>query len=117
MIIKANSKEISVARVVGDKLREGGAVYPALRFEFGGGVSDEDIKALVSGNIEIIDDDGNAVGAQAGYNKLGNVSVIVGKVSANDERIAELEAELEALRAEKAELQGAVDVIVGGNAK
>lgn len=125
MIIKANEREISVTSVISDKMKSGGKTYPALRFEFAGGISDEDIAVLSSGSLELIDEEtGEVLGVQEGYNTVKCVSLLVGKITPDEARIAELEAELAAAQAQtaeaetaNAELQDAINVIVGGNAE
>lgn len=122
MIIRANGKEIQVKSAFGDVLKRNGKTYPALRFEFENEATTEDIEVLLSGRFEILDDNGEAVGVHEGYNTLKSVSVIIGKVTTEEQRIEELEAEkttlvesLAVIETEKEELQNAINVIVGGN--
>ena len=135
MIIRANDKEINVKSILGDFLKRNGKSYPALRFEFDNEATAADIEVLLSGSFEILDDNGEVMGVHEGYNTLKSVSVVVGKITTDEQKIEELEAEksalaeslaqseaanaelattLETTQAEKEELQNAVDVIVGG---
>jgi hypothetical protein len=135
MIIRANNKEINVKSILGDFLKRNGKTYPALRFEFDNEATAEDVQALMSGSFEILDDNGEVMGTHEGYNTLKSVSVVVGKITTDEQKIEKLEAEksvlaaslaqseatnaeltttLETTQAEKEELQNAVDVIVGG---
>lgn len=137
MIIRANDKEINVKSILGDFLKRNGKSYPALRFEFDNEANAADIEVLLSGSFEILDDNGEVMGVHEGYNTLKSVSVVVGKITTDEQKIEELEAEksalaeslaqseaanaeltttLETTQAEKEELQNAVDVIVGGGA-
>lgn len=109
MIIKTNSHDVAVSSVISTTIRKDGKSYPALKFVFDGAVSAEDIAALTSGSFTIGED------AHEGYSTLGEISVIVGKITTADQRVAELEAELESAQTENAELQKAVDVMVGGS--
>ena len=143
MIIRSNDKEITIKSILGDFLKRNGKTYPALRFEFEGAVSEEEIAALMSGSFEILDENGEVMGIHEGYNTLKSVSVVVGKITTDEQKIEELEATvaaaeaeksalaeslaqseatnaeltttLETTQAEKDELQNAVDIIVGGN--
>ena len=135
MIIRANNKEINVKNIFTDFLKRNGKTYPALRFEFENEAPAEDVQALMSGSFEILDDNGEVLGTHEGYNTLKSVSVVVGKITTDEQKIEELEAEksvlaeslaaseatnaeltttLETTQAEKEELQNAVNVIVGG---
>ena len=109
MTIKTNSHDVTVSSVISTTVRKDGKSYPALKFVFGGAVSAEDIAALASGSFAIDED------VHEGYSTLGEISVIVGKITTADQRVAELEAELASAQAEKAELQAAVNVMVGGS--
>ena len=142
MIIRTNNKEINIKNIFTDFLKRGGKTYPALRFEFENEAPAEDVQALLSGSFEILDDNGEVLGVHEGYNTLKSVSVVVGKITTDEQKIEELEAAvaateaeksalaeslaqseavnaeltttLETTQAEKEELQNAVDVIVGG---
>lgn len=143
MVIRANNKEITVKSIFSDTFRRNGKVYPALRFEFENEAPEENIESLLSGEFEILDDDGNVVGTHDGYTTLKCISVVIGKVTRDEEKIEALEAslaeseakneelsvelenkqaennaltaDLENAQAEKVELQNAVDVMVSGN--
>lgn len=110
MIIRANGKEIAVKAVVSEQMKRGTQTYPALRFEFDRSVTATAVDALCSGSFDIVDDDGNVVGTHTGYTTKGSLSLVVGKVTDADQRVAELEAEI-------ASLQEAVNIIVGGEAE
>ncbi len=88
MIIKTNSHDITVSSVVSTNVNKNGKHYPALKFIFDGEVSSKDLEALTSGEITIGDD------VQHGYTTLGEVSVIVGKITTAEQKAAELETEL-----------------------
>lgn len=109
MIIKTNSHDVTVSSVMSTYMRKDGKTYPALKFVFDGAISAEDIAALTSGSFSIGED------VHEGYNTQGEISVIVGKITTAEQRVVELEAELEASQAEKEELQQAVNVMVGGS--
>lgn len=117
MIIRNENKTVRVTSIIGDSLKRGGKSYPALRFEFTNEVTAEDIETLLSGTFEIINDNGEVLGTHEGYNTLKNISVVIGKVTTDEQHIEELEASLVAIQAEKDELQNAIDVMVGGNAE
>ena len=117
MIIRANDKEIAVKVVLGESLRRNGKEYPALRFEFENEAKAEDIEALLTGNFEIFDNSGELLGVHEGYNTLKGISVVIGKITPDEQRIEELEASLAATEAANEELQNAIDVMVGGNAE
>lgn len=89
MIINVNDKEVNVASVVSTTIHKNGKSYPAFKFIFEGEISAEDIAALSSGNISI---DGNE---HEGYTTLGEISMIVGKITTAEEERDELETELE----------------------
>lgn len=108
MTIKTNSHDVTVSSVISTTVRKDGKSYPALKFIFDGAVSAEDLTALASGSFSIGDD------VHEGYSTLGEISVIVGKITTADQRVAELEAELANAQAANAELQQAVNVVVGG---
>ena len=109
MIIKTDSHDVNVISVMSTNLRKNGKVYPALKFLFDGAVSAEDIVALTSGNITIGED------IHEGYNTLGDISVVVGKITTPEQRLVELEQMMADIQAEKEELQAAVNVMVGGS--
>lgn len=131
MFIRANDKTIAIKNIISDTLKRNGKTYPALRFEFNNEATQEDVNALISGSFAILDDDGNILGTHEGYNTLKSISVVVGKITTDEQRIEELEAtianaeqekaelneSLATAQAEKEELQSAIDVMVGGNAE
>lgn len=99
MKIKANNREIEVSSVVSSAISRNGKKYPALRFIFGGGVSDEDIAALTSGSITINGNEHN------GYNTLDEISVTIGAITTAEE-------ERDAIQAEHAEMKESVNLIL-----
>lgn len=115
MIIRANDVEVQVKSVISDKLKKNGTSYPALRFEFDNEIPAEAVSALMSGVIEILDDDGNVIGTHEGYNTKGSISLVVGKITTAEEKVAELETALADSQAANAELQEALNVVVGGS--
>lgn len=131
MIVRANNKDIQVKSILSEKIKRNGNSYPALRFEFENEITADDITALTSGSFEILNDNGEVMGTHEGYNTLKSVSVVVGKITTDEQRIealeatlaqseatnAELTTTLEATQAEKEELQSAINVMVGGSAE
>ena len=101
MIIKANNIEIPVAAVYSAPIQSDGKSYPALRIEFDHGVTDEELSALCSGNLEITDDAGKAQGVQVGYTTRRGLSFVVGKIETAEQKLAETEAALAAEEAKK----------------
>lgn len=106
MKIKANNKEIEVLSVVSTTINKDGKKYPALRFNFDGGVSDEDIAALVSGELTINKNKHN------GYNTLSEVSVTVGAITTAEEERDTLQNELTTAKAEHEEYKETVSTIL-----
>jgi len=118
MIIRTKDRDIKVIAVYDDILMEGKYTFPALRFEFEGNVSKEDIEALTSGSFDIVNDLGEVLGTHEGYNKLNKVSVSIAKVTTAEEQVVELQnslnnaeatisanqEEIQALEVENAEL-------------
>lgn len=94
MKIRANKTEITVNSVYSETMRQGGNNYPALRFVFGGGVTEAELDALCSGKLEIVDDDGNVVGVQDGYTTRKEHSFVVGKIETAEKERDELAAAL-----------------------
>lgn len=116
MIIRTNEKDIYVKSIVGDSLKRNGNLYPALRFEFENEIAADDITALMSGSFEILDDNGGVMGTYNGYNTKGSISFVMGKITTSGQKVAELEELLATAQAENAELQEALNVVIGGNA-
>lgn len=115
MKIRVNNKTINVKSIIGDKIINGTNTYPALRFEFENEVLSDDIQSLTSGNFEILDDNDNVAGTYDGYTTLKSISVVVGKITTAEQRVEELESALAASQSENAELQEALNVVIGGN--
>ena len=97
MIIRTNNKDIQVKSILSEKIKRNGNSYPALRFEFENEITADDITALTSGSFEILNDNGEVMGTHEGYNTLKSVSVVVGKITTDEQRIEALEAEKSAL--------------------
>lgn len=95
MIIKTKSRDIEVSSVVSTTIRKGGKSYPALKINFPNAISEDDLTALVSGEFDI---GGNA---HEGYNTLGEISVIVGKITTAEEERDTLAAALAVEEAKK----------------
>lgn len=145
MIIRNGEKIVNIKSVISDTMKRNGKTYPALRFDFADEITAADLEALMSGSFEILDDEGNVLGVHEGYNTLKSLSVSIGKITTDEQKIEELEAtvaateadkaaleasladseatnaelttNLETAQAEKAELQNAIDIMVGGNAE
>lgn len=94
MIIRANNKEINAKNIYSESMSQNGKSYPAIRVIFDGGVTAEELDALRSGLIEILDDSDNVVGVQNGYTTLGEHSVILGKITTAEQERDELAAAL-----------------------
>lgn len=94
MIIRANNKEIPVHNIHSELMRQNGNSYPALRFVFYGGVTEEELDALCSGMLEIVDDDGNVIGVHEGYTTRREHSFVVGKIETAEKERDELAAAL-----------------------
>lgn len=101
MIIRTNNKEIDVKNLIGETMRQNGKNYPALRIVFNGGVTAEELDALCSGVLEILDNDGNVVGTQDGYTTLGEHSLVIGKITTAEQERDNLAAALAAEEAKK----------------
>jgi hypothetical protein len=81
MIIRANNKEINVNAVFSTQIHKNGKQFPALKFVFDGGVSNADVVNLISGDI-VID---NIL--HEGYTTLGDISVVVGKITTAEDEL------------------------------
>lgn len=101
MIIKANSLEIPVLGVHSTSIQQNGKSYPALRFEFPHGASEDELNALCSGNLEIVDDSGNVIGTHIGYTTRRGLSFVVGKIETAEQQRDELAAALAVEEAKK----------------
>lgn len=106
MDIKTNEHVFSVKSIASTSIKNGGKSYPALKFVFGGEVAAEDIEALLSGHFTI-----NEIEYE-GYNTLGEISVIVGKITTAEQQLQDAEEELNATKAEHAEYVDQVAVIL-----
>lgn len=94
MIIRTNNKEINVKNLIGETMRQNGKSYPALRIVFNGGVTAEELDALCSGSLEIVDGSGQVAGMQEGYTTRGELSFTVAKVTTPERERDELAAAL-----------------------
>lgn len=94
MVISTKNRNISVKNILGETMRQDGKNYPALRIVFNGGVTAEELDALCSGVLEILDNDGNVVGTQDGYTTLGEHSLVIGKITTAEQERDELAAAL-----------------------
>lgn len=101
MIIKANNIEIPVSGIISEKITSNGKQYPALRFEFQNGVTEEQLSALCSGQIEIMDDNGKVIGTHIGYTTRSGLSFVVGKIETAEQQRDELAAALAVEEAKK----------------
>lgn len=95
MIIKTKTHDITVLSVVSTTIRKGGKSYPALKFNFGGAVSEADLTAITSGDFDI------GGSKHEGYNTLGEISVVVGKITTAEEERDTLAAALAVEEAKK----------------
>lgn len=101
MIIRTNNMEIPVHNIHSELMRQNGNSYPALRFVFGGGVTEAELDALCSGLLEIVDDDGTVVGVHEGYTTRREHSFVVGKIETAEKERDELAAALAVEEAKK----------------
>lgn len=101
MIIRVNDKNINAKNILGETMLQNGKSYPALRIVFDGGVTADELGALCSGVLEILDDDGNVVGTQDGYTTLGEHSVVIGKITTAEQERDTLAAALAVEEAKK----------------
>lgn len=106
MDIKTKDHEIAVESILSTSIRNNGKTYPALKFIFGGEITAEDIEALMSGYFTI-----NGIEYE-GYNTLGEISVIVGKITTAEQQLQVVEEELNATKAEHEEYVDQVAVIL-----
>jgi hypothetical protein len=106
MIIETKTKPVEVTSVISTTINQNGKKYPALKFIFPGAITEEDIDALLSGEITI------DKYHHDGYNTQGEVSVIIGKVTTVEEERDNLQSELSELSAEYDEMQENVNVIL-----
>lgn len=101
MIIKTNNLDIPVSGIQSDSIQSNGKSYPALRFEFPNGASEDELSALCSGSLEIVDDSGNVIGTHIGYTTRRGLSFVVGKIETAEQKLAETEAALAVEEAKK----------------
>lgn len=94
MKLKTKTKEIPISGFLSETMRRGIHKYPALKINLPNGISTEEVNEILTGVFDILDDDGNVILTYEGYTTLGEISVIVGKITTADERVEELEAEL-----------------------
>lgn len=96
MIVRTNNKSINIKNLIGDTIKQNGKSYPAIRVVFDGGVTADELDALCSGALEILDENENVVGMQDGYTTRGEHSFIIGKVTTAEQERDELAAALAA---------------------
>lgn len=89
MIIQTKNGNVTVNSVMSTKIIRNGKTFPALKFIFPDTLSPSDISALVSGEININGYEHN------GYNTLGEISVIVGKITTAEEERDAIQAKHE----------------------
>ena len=106
MIIKTKTHDIEVSSVASTTFYNDGKKYPALRFTFGGAVTEDDLIALASGELDI----GGSI--HEGYNTLGEIAVIVGKITSAEQERDALENELAGVKTEHENYKGAVRTIL-----
>lgn len=111
MIIKANNTSISVKNIYSDSMKENGKKHPALRFVFDGGVSDAELDALCSGQLEIVDDNGAVIAVHEGYNVRREHCFTVGKIVTAEQERDELAAALAVEEAKKPYIEAAIAVL------
>lgn len=92
MVIETKNNFVNVVSVESTKINRHGKTYPALKFVFPGEVTAADISELTSGEMTINGYEHN------GYNTLGEVSVIVGKITTAEEERDAIQAERDAMR-------------------
>lgn len=112
MKIRANNIEIPVMGVYGDSIQQNGKTYPALKIEFPAGVTSEQLIALCSGTLEILDDSGNVIGTHIGYTTRRGLSFVVGKIQTAEQERDEFEKELSTFRSVHEEYKGQVETIL-----
>lgn len=112
MIIKVNGMDIAVKNVYSETVRQNGKNFPAFRFVFNEGVTPEELNALCSGLLEVMDDDGNVIGVHEGYTTRRELSFIVGKITSAEQERDEIEKELSIVRSTHEEYKGHVETIL-----
>lgn len=90
MIIRANKTEIAVKNIYSNTMKQNGKDYPALRIVLDGAVTAAEINALLSGNLEMVDDNGNVIGVHGGYTTQGEHSIVIGKITTTEQERDEL---------------------------
>ena len=101
MIIKAKGKDIAVKNIFSETIRQNGKNFPAFRFVFEGGVTDDELDALCSGSFEMYDNNGNVIGSHEGYTTRREHSFTVGKITTAEQERDELAAALAVEEAKK----------------
>ncbi len=79
-----------------------GITLPALELRLEGGIDQPLLEALEAGELEIYGQDGLRQGAYSGYGKVVRKSVVVAKVSDDQQELIRLKAQLAALEQEMA---------------
>ena len=78
-----------------------GQSVPALELRVDGAVTEEALKAMKQGRLEIYGEDGLLQGEHNGYNQVVRHSIVLAKVSDERQQLAEAQSALEKLQAEK----------------
>ena len=94
MVISTKNRNIAAKNIIGETMRQNGKSYPALRIVFNGGVTAEELDALCSGSLEIVDGSGQVAGMQEGYTTRGELSFVVAKITTPEQERDELAAAL-----------------------
>lgn len=117
MIIRTNDRDVKIIAVYDDIVMQGKYTFPALRFEFEAGVSDEEINAILSGSFQILNDNGEVLGSHEGYTTLNKVAVIAAKITSAEQQIVELTSSLETSEAKNATYQEEIQSLEAENAE
>ena len=112
MKIKTANTEFPVVKIVSEAMKKGVYTYPALKIVLPDSIPAEYVSEILSGKFDIIDDMGNVAMTYEGYKTLKEISITVGRITTADERVEELESELETTQAEHAEMKENVDLIL-----
>lgn len=105
MRIIANGIETELKSGYEDHKHYGGYVRPALHIITEQALTAEQVDALTSGEITVIDDGGNEISHHEGFTLLTECAITLTKESETEREIARLRVELEAAKAENANLQ------------
>jgi hypothetical protein len=112
MKIRTANTEFPVVKIVSEAMKKGVYTYPALKIVLPDSIPAEYVSEILSGKFDIIDDMGNVAMTYEGYKTLKEISITVGRITTADERVEELESELETTQAEHAEMKESVNLIL-----